>query len=275
MFLHNTRACAAVMRLFEIPPILTSLVLTVLLSRPTIAGLLPDLLKTFEALQDVRKRCDNPCGYYGQLCCEANEVCYTDSNNQAQCGAGTTTTAKTGQWEYYTTTYVQTDLQTVTETFSSYIPQSTISCSYSLGETPCGNVCCLSGQYCQATGVCADVGGGSSGYYSSLYTVTTIVTNTASAPLRPTSNTLVTVHKRRNRYHNSAVRDARRNWREHHRRTVVKFRWRLEWRCYCRDRYWCHCWHYTAPSVLRLLHLQRLDWWTLGHLWSGTASEKT
>ena len=181
------------MRFLELPPTLTSLVLTALLPRPIIAGLLPDLLQSFEDLQDVRKRCSNPCGYYGQLCCESGQVCFTDSNNQAQCGPGGATTAATGQWEYYTTTYVQTDLQTVTETFSSYIPTSTVSCSYSLGETPCGNVCCLSGQFCQASGICAAVGGGSSGYYSSLYTVTTVVTNTASAPLRPTSNTLVTV----------------------------------------------------------------------------------
>lgn len=183
------------MQLCEMPSSLTSLVLAALLSRPVIAGFLPELLRSFEDLQDVRKRCSNPCGYYGQLCCEADEVCYTDSNNEAQCsaGAGTATTTAAGEWEYYTTTYVQTDLKTVTQTFSSYIPASTISCSYSLGETPCGNVCCLSGQFCQAPGSCAAVGGGSSGYYSSLYTVTTVITNTASAPLRPTSNTLVTV----------------------------------------------------------------------------------
>lgn len=188
------------MRLNEMPWSLSSLLLTALLSRPITASFLPDLLHRLDDLQDVRKRCENPCGYYGQLCCESDQVCYTDANNQAQCGAGTgggavgaATTAAAGQWEYYTTTYVQTDLKTVTATFSSYVPVSTSSCSYSLGQTPCGNVCCLSGQYCQSSGVCVAVGGGSSGYYSSLYTVTTIVTNTASAPVRPTSNTVVTV----------------------------------------------------------------------------------
>ncbi|KIW32021.1 uncharacterized protein PV07_03600 [Cladophialophora immunda] len=180
------------MRLHEMPASLTSLLLTALLSRSVIAGLLPDFLQSFEDFQDVEKRCENPCGYYGQLCCEAGQVCYTDSNNEAQCGAGATTTAA-GQWEYTTVTFVQTDLKTVTSTYSSYVAASTISCSYSLGETPCGNVCCLSGQFCQSAGICAAVGGGSSGYYSSLYTVTTVITNTASAPLRPTSNTLVTV----------------------------------------------------------------------------------
>ncbi|KAJ9609757.1 hypothetical protein H2200_006085 [Cladophialophora chaetospira] len=186
------------MRFREMPSSLTTLVLTALLSKPVVAGLLPDLLHSFEDLQDVRKRCSNSCGYYGQLCCESNEVCYTDANNQAQCGPATAggvavTPAASGQWEYYTTTFLQTDLKTVTLTSSTFVPAATLSCSYSLGETPCGNVCCLSGQFCQASGICALVGGGSSGYYSSLYTVTTIITNTASAPLRPTSQTLVTV----------------------------------------------------------------------------------
>lgn len=184
------------MRLHQIPSPLRSLLVTIFLARPISASFLPDLLHSFEDLQNIQKRCESPCGYYGLLCCEAGEVCYTDSNNQAQCGAASgtaTTAAAAGQWQYYTTTYVETDLKTVTATFSSYIPTSTKSCSYSLGESACGNVCCLSGQYCQSSGVCVAVGGGSSGFYSSLYTVTTVVTNTASAPLRPTSNTLVTV----------------------------------------------------------------------------------
>ncbi|KAK7893795.1 hypothetical protein LTR67_006496 [Exophiala xenobiotica] len=182
------------MRLNDTPSPLSALVAGLLLTRTVAASFIPDLLRSFEVLQDVRKRCSNPCGYYGQLCCASDEVCYTDANDQAQCGAGgATTTAAAGAWQYYTTTYVQTDLKTVTQTYSSYIPQSTKSCSYSLGQTPCGNVCCLSGQYCQSSGSCVAVGGGSSGYYSSLYTVTTVVTNTASVPLRPTSNTLVTV----------------------------------------------------------------------------------
>ena len=186
------------MRVCEMPLSLTSFILAALLSKPIIAGFIPDLLHSLEDLQDVRKRCANPCGYYGQLCCASNQVCYTDSNNQAQCGAGATVavaTTATGNWEYFTTTFVQTDLKTVTQTYSSFISTTTLSCSYSLGETPCGNVCCLSGQFCQTPGTCALVGGGSSGYYSGLYTVTTVVTNTASAsaPIRPTSNTLITV----------------------------------------------------------------------------------
>lgn len=184
------------MRLPQTDRPLSCLALALLAVQPIKAIHLPRVLRTFEDLQDVRKRCDNPCGYYGQLCCESGESCYTDANNQAQCGPAqqAVTAAAGGVWEYYTTTYVQTDLKTVTATFSSLVSQGTgLSCSYSLGETPCGNVCCKSGQYCQASGMCLEVGGGSSGYYSSLFTVTTVVTNTASAPLRPTSNTQVTV----------------------------------------------------------------------------------
>lgn len=32
-----------------------------------------------------RTDCSNPCGYYDQLCCDSNEVCYTDPSNEAQC----------------------------------------------------------------------------------------------------------------------------------------------------------------------------------------------
>lgn len=184
------------MRLPQSDRPLSCLTIALLLVQPIKAIHLPRVLRSFEDLQDVRKRCDNPCGYYGQLCCESGESCYTDANNQARCGPAqqTVTAAAGGTWEYYTTTYVQTDLKTVTATFSSLVSQGTgLSCSYSLGETPCGNVCCKSGQYCQASGMCLEVGGGSSGYYSSLFTVTTVVTNTASAPLRPTSNSQVTV----------------------------------------------------------------------------------
>ena len=188
------------MRLHEMPSSLIALVAGLALMRPVAASFIPDFLQSFEDLQDVQKRCANPCGYYGQICCEQGESCYTDGNNQAQCGAAVVQTQANndGDWQYITTTYVMTDLQTVTTTLSWQAAATTQqscnecnSCQYSLGETPCGNVCCKSGQYCQAAGMCVAVGGGSSGFYSSLYTTTTI--NTVTAPARPTSNTLVTV----------------------------------------------------------------------------------
>ena len=184
-----------VMRFDSLPSSLLSL-LTITLLRPVSAGLIPDLLESLEDLQNVVKRCENSCGYYGQLCCQSGETCYTDPSGQAQCGAGTgtaVTQAAAGSWNYYTTTYLQTDLKTVTETFSSFVGAVTAnSCSYAQGQTPCGNMCCNSGQYCQQAGMCVAVPG-SSGYYSSLYTVTVTDTASAGAPLRPTTNTVTTL----------------------------------------------------------------------------------
>lgn len=187
------------MRLDLLPASLLSL-LTASLLRPVAGGLIPDLLQSLEDLQNIAKRCENSCGYYGQLCCASNEVCYTDSNGQAQCGAGAatqvaaTTAQAGGGWQYYTTTYVQTDLKTVTSTYSSFVAAATPSCNWSQGQSECGNMCCNSGQYCQQSGMCVAVPG-SSGYYSSLatVTVTNTATNTAGAPLRPTTNTVTTL----------------------------------------------------------------------------------
>lgn len=150
-----------------------------------------------------------PCGWSGQICCSAGQTCFTDSNNQAQCGTGSSgggnrdTSNANGQWQMYTTTYVETDLVTRTSTYSSYfgaassvvvaptqilvpVPTST-TCSTELGEIPCGNICCAVGQYCQYQGQCAAVGGGgdfSSAYFSSV---------TGSAFIRPTSNGIQTI----------------------------------------------------------------------------------
>lgn len=188
------------MRFDLLPSSLLSL-LAVTFIQSTSAGLIPDLLDSLENLQNYVKRCENPCGYYGQLCCPQGDTCYTDAKGQAQCAAGgaltqvQATATATGTYQYYTTTFVMTDLTTVTSTWSSLIPVATVvapagTCNYGVGQYPCGNVCCNSGQYCQQAGICVAVPG-SSGYYSSLATVT--VTNTAGAPLRPTSNSVTTL----------------------------------------------------------------------------------
>lgn len=161
------------------------------------ASVIPDFMHILDDLQDVRKRCDNPCGYYGQVCCASSETCYTDENNEAACRAGSSDSVAQsagGSWQYITTTYVQTDLETITTVLSSFVPSATGgSCEYSKGETACGDTCCAAGEFCESSGKCKDAGSGSSGLYSSLQTVTTIITNTAEPPLRPTSDTLVTV----------------------------------------------------------------------------------
>jgi hypothetical protein len=155
---------------------------------------LEDQISSLENLQDVEKRCSNPCGYYGQMCCPSNEVCYTDSNNQAQCGSVVAASQTTGEVvAYLTSTYVLTDESTCTTTF--YSTMAAVPTQSSCAIT-CGYSCCLSGQYCNSNTECAAIGG-SSLPYSSLYTVTTYLTSTANPtagiPLRPTSSTVTTV----------------------------------------------------------------------------------
>lgn len=142
------------------------------------ASVIPEFLHFLDDLQDVRKRCDNPCGYYGQVCCPSGSTCYTDANNEAACKAGGSDSQPAGgSWEYITTTYVMTDLQTITTVLSSFVPSATDgNCEYSKGETACGDTCCAAGEFCESSGKCKDAGSGSSGLYSSLYTVTTVLT---------------------------------------------------------------------------------------------------
>ena len=195
------------MRLHEIP---TSLLCVITLlshtARPVAAyAPLEESMPHLEDRQLAERGCANPCGYYGQLCCLSGEVCYTDSNNQAQCSQGsnggvvTTTitaggqTTQAGQYSVITTTYLQTDLQTITTTYTSYYPAgpTTIRCSYSSGETPCGSCCCKSGEMCAAPGQC--VNGASSAYYSSFMSTFQTSVQTVIVPLRPTSQTTVQV----------------------------------------------------------------------------------
>ncbi len=151
-------------------------------------------------------RCQNPCGWSGQLCCETGQTCGTDANNQAICqaGAGVEAAAGQGYWQYYTSTWVETDLVTHSAVYSTFIgapvatvaqttyaPQATASqqCQTALNESPCGEgLCCPSGYYCLVMGSqCAPAGGGSSFYSYST------PPSPYSAPLRPTSSALIVV----------------------------------------------------------------------------------
>lgn len=198
-------------------PLLSSSLISTLLitfTQRASAGLIPEL---GEAASNVKhglrslleKRCENPCGYYGQVCCAAGQVCYTDASNQAQCGAAanqiapsaaytpvTTVVAAGGYYSYYTSTFTRTDFKTVTMTYSSLISNPTqvvaVNCLFSQGQSQCGNQCCLSGQYC-SNGLCMAVPGSSGHYSSQLFTITTTLTNTATAALRPTTQTILTL----------------------------------------------------------------------------------
>jgi len=183
------------MLLSKTRPALFSL-LTILLTSTHRTSATPyyrDILESLGAAILADRSCPVPCGWQGQLCCTANQRCYTDSAGQAQCGAlqadvQSVSTAQ-GTWEYYTTTWVETDFVTLSSVYSSYIPGPTatgISCNFALLETPCGNICCEAGQICQVLGQCVSSGSGSSAFYSSNY-------GTYSVPLRPTSGGPTTI----------------------------------------------------------------------------------
>ena len=164
------------------------LLATAVLITTSSASIIPPLARSLDDLQTLEKRCNNPCGSGGWLCCPDGTTCYIDPNDQAQC-------ADNGV-QFITSTYVLTNLETVTTTIA--ISQATgPSCRYSIGETSCGGSCCTADQYCltsNGVSTCQESGSGSSEYHNSgLFTVTTVITNTADQPYRPTSNTLVTV----------------------------------------------------------------------------------
>ncbi|GAB7338794.1 hypothetical protein MBLNU457_5496t2 [Dothideomycetes sp. NU457] len=163
-----------------------------------------------------RGTCAVPCGWAGQLCCAAGQACYTDAANQAQCSntaaltLAATIAGSNGYWNVYTTTFVQSELVTITSVVSSWCastapatvyatptsvaaPAATPVCDYASNQSPCGSICCASDQYCVTPGQCAAAAvGGSSAFYSSQWASTAAGSQTGfSAPLRPTSSTLL------------------------------------------------------------------------------------
>jgi hypothetical protein len=135
----------------------------------------------------VDKRCDNACGYYTQLCCEATQTCGTNTENQAVCLDSENSGGSSGV-QYYTTVYTSDNVQTVTSVWSSLITSSpggsSGDCDQSLGESICGTSCCGADEVC-TNDVC--VGGSSSA------AVVPATTTGATPPLRPTSSGATTV----------------------------------------------------------------------------------
>ncbi|KAA8644599.1 uncharacterized protein ATNIH1004_008805 [Aspergillus tanneri] len=131
----------------------------------------------------LEKRCENPCGYYGQLCCTSSQTCSTNGDGQAVCQEGGGSSGGGGSWVYHTTTYVvtETDKKTVTSTWSTLVPKSTDSggCKAELGESVCGNTCCGAAYVC-SNDQCIM---GSSSIWA---------TATATPPVRGTSASTVT-----------------------------------------------------------------------------------
>ncbi len=213
--LHSSNFGTFLTMRFSQPPTLLSLLAIVLSSiHTTGATPLPqdETILGSDNSTLVERTCANPCGN-GGLCCGVQQACLT-VNGQPNCGDGAAAPATTannvannGQYQLYTTTYVETDLVTRTSTYSSYFASitsqvvatpttyvapavTTLACNLALQESPCGTICCAGGQICQYQGQCGaavnTVGDVSSFAYSS-------VTNTASAFIRPTSNTVQTV----------------------------------------------------------------------------------
>ncbi|KAJ5632602.1 hypothetical protein N7490_008941 [Penicillium lividum] len=102
----------------------------------------------------LEKRCANPCGSDNWLCCGASETCYTNSADQAACSTAGS------DWEYFTTTYVVTEVEasTITSVWSSQVTTAaatttTATCKADLGEATCGTTCCDAAEEC-VDGVC-------------------------------------------------------------------------------------------------------------------------
>lgn len=183
-----------------------------------LANPLPSDSPTIEAT--LVQRCAYPCGWAG-LCCEAAGACYTDSANQAQCGAGSggggvaqnvaSGSGQQGQYQLFTTTYTEVDSFIRTSTGSYLLgaasPTQQIqvastatvaagsgypTCDTSVGESSCGGMCCAVGQYCQYPGQCAASGSQQNDFSSSyLASVTALASGTPA--IRPTSNAVATV----------------------------------------------------------------------------------
>ncbi|KAL4933936.1 uncharacterized protein BDV17DRAFT_286741 [Aspergillus undulatus] len=141
------------------------------------------------------RSCDNPCGYYSQLCCASGETCITDDNNQAVCsssggssGSDSDSGSGSGQWEYYSSTWLVTDVdvQTKTSVWSSWIASPTSgsgSCRTDLGESECGDECCSASDICNENKKCV---------LAATTSIWATDTNTATPPVRPTDSNTVT-----------------------------------------------------------------------------------
>ncbi|KAJ5567391.1 hypothetical protein N7535_006697 [Penicillium sp. DV-2018c] len=173
------------MRSLSLLPVLSTLVL-LNYSRHTTAT--PLAFETKAPENQLEKRCENPCGYNGWLCCESGQTCSTNSAQEAVCVDGSGS-GSGGGYQYYTTTIVvtNTDLKTITSVWSSQIPAATGTgtCRLDLGEVKCGTTCCEAAQEC-VEGQCVAE--------SSSAAVTATGTDAeATPPVRGTSNGASTV----------------------------------------------------------------------------------
>ncbi|KAI8629265.1 hypothetical protein F5Y19DRAFT_95313 [Xylariaceae sp. FL1651] len=172
------------MRLIQTPPVLLTLCATLTTAVPYPRDALRDLGFGYLMPQE----CSEYCGAANELCCAADEACYTSAGVPA-CTGATHLLAERD----YTTTWTET--RTYTSTVSSwYVPTTTAGVGANgapceppagSGQIACGVICCASWQYCAYPGQCVANAGVST--WSEWTTTGVYVTTQFSAPYRPTS----------------------------------------------------------------------------------------
>ena len=196
------------------PPTLLSLLFTILSTTHTInarPNAPRELLESQYHYLSERGCAGTVCGWNGQLCCTGGQLCTTNAQNQAECVSGSSSPQQAnvqqananGQWQYFVTTFVESELTTITSTYSSVLNAAStaaaapaisgISCDTSMHESPCGTECCAVGQYCAYAGQCqaSNDQGGSSTYGASF--TATVAPSTATAFIRPISSAATTI----------------------------------------------------------------------------------
>ncbi|KAI0109586.1 hypothetical protein GGR51DRAFT_99959 [Nemania sp. FL0031] len=132
--------------------------------------------------------CSEYCGAENELCCAADEACYTSAGTPTCTGLTHLLVERD-----YTTTWTET--RTYTSTISSwYVPTTTAGVGTNgqdcvppagSGQIACGPICCANWQYCAYSGQCLANPGYST--FTEVVTTGTYVTTQFSAPYRPTS----------------------------------------------------------------------------------------
>lgn len=134
------------------------------------------------------QECSEYCGSDNELCCSADEACYTSAGTPTCTGLTHLLVERD-----YTTTWTET--KTYTSTISSwYVPTTTAGVGSNggpcvppegSGQIACGPICCTNWQYCAYDGQCVANPGYST--YTEVVTTGVYVTTQFSAPWRPTS----------------------------------------------------------------------------------------
>ncbi|KAI1180520.1 hypothetical protein F4777DRAFT_573750 [Nemania sp. FL0916] len=180
------------------PP--ASTLLTLLATATTLTNLVGAIPYPRDSLRDhgfgylMSQECSEYCGASNELCCAADEACYTSAGTPTCTGRAENVLAERD----YTTTWTET--LTFTSTVSSwYVPTTTAGVGINgadcipppgSGEIPCGPICCATWQYCAQSGQCSANAGYST--WTEVLTTGTYVTTQFSAPYRPTSGPTIT-----------------------------------------------------------------------------------